>query len=89
MKRSITLFILGLICLSAMGRIFVHPGGIMTINDLNRVKQHVEAKDAPWYPLFTDLQKDAYGNMSRTARGASDIGGSNGSVHPAMHTQHS
>lgn len=78
MKRSITLFILGLICLSAMGRIFVHPGGIMTINDLNRVKQHVEAKDAPWYPLFTDLQKDAYGNMSRTARGASDIGGSNG-----------
>lgn len=79
MKRSITLFILGLICLSAMGRIFVHPGGIMTINDLNRVKQHVEAKDAPWYPLFTDLQKDAYGNMSRTARGASDIGGSNGS----------
>uniref|UniRef100_UPI004029C68A alginate lyase family protein n=1 Tax=Prevotella sp. TaxID=59823 RepID=UPI004029C68A len=61
-----------------MGRNFVHPGGIMTINDLNRVKQHVEAKDAPWYPLFTDLQKDAYGNMSRTARGASDIGGSNG-----------
>ncbi len=79
MKRSITLFILGLTCcLSTMGRNFVHPGGIMTINDLNRVKQHVEAKDAPWYPLFTDLQKDAYGNMSRTARGASDIGGSNG-----------
>ena len=78
MKRSLTLFILGLTCLSAIGRNFVHPGSIMTINDLNRVKQHVEAKDAPWYSLFTDLQNDAYGNMSRTARGSSDIGGSNG-----------
>ena len=69
MKRSLTLFILGLTCLSAIGRNFVHPGSIMTINDLNRVKQHVEAKDTPWYSLFTDLQNDAYGNMSRTARG--------------------
>lgn len=50
----------------------------MTISDLNRVKQHVEAKDAPWYSLFSDLQKDAYGNMSYTAHGSSDIGGSNG-----------
>lgn len=78
MKRSLTLFLLGLTCLSAIGRDFVHPGSIMTINDLNRVKQHVEAKDTPWYPLFSELQKDAYGNMSRTARGSSDIGGSNG-----------
>ena len=78
MKRSLTLFLLGLTCLSAMGRDFVHPGSVMTINDLNRVKLHVKAKDAPWYGLFTDLQKDAYGNMSRTAHGSSDIGGSNG-----------
>lgn len=78
MKRSFALFTVGLSCLTAFSRDFVHPGSIMTIADLNRVKQHVQAKDAPWYGLFTDLQKDAYGNMSRTARGSSDIGGSNG-----------
>ncbi len=64
--------------ISLAQRSFVHPGSILTMNDLKRIKQHVDARDEPWYSSWLKLKSSAYGNCTRVANPATDIGGSDG-----------
>ncbi len=59
-------------------RIFIHPGSILTANDLKRIKEHVEAKDEPWATAWNEMQASSYANCSRTPNPSTEIGGSNG-----------
>lgn len=59
-------------------RVFTHPGSVLTMNDLKRIKQHVDARDAPWYSSWLKMKSSGYGNCSRVANPATDIGGSDG-----------
>lgn len=81
MKRKITILALMLFCLvgtSMAQRTFKHPGSILTASDLKRIKQHVDARDEPWYSSWLELKSSSYGNCSRVANPATDIGGSDG-----------
>ena len=59
-------------------RSFVHPGSILTKNDMERIRTHVEAHEEPWYSSWHDLQTSDFGNCSRTANPSAEIGGSEG-----------
>ena len=59
-------------------RTFVHPGSILTKNDMERIRTHVEAHEEPWYSSWHDLQTSDFGNCSRTANPSAEIGGSEG-----------
>lgn len=81
MKRKITILTLMLFCLvgtSMAQRTFKHPGSILTASDLKRIKQHVDAREEPWYGSWLELKSSTYGNCSRVANPATDIGGSDG-----------
>ena len=81
MKRKITILVLMLFCLvgtSMAQRTFKHPGSILTASDLKRIKQHVDAREEPWYSSWLQLKSSSYGNCSRVANPATDIGGSDG-----------
>lgn len=61
-------------------RVFHHPGGILSQNDLNRIKQHVDAGDFPWAPLWKDMQ-NVDGDLAKanyTPKASTELGGSNG-----------
>ena len=36
-------------------RTFVHPGNILTKNDMERIRTHIEAHEEPWYSSWHDL----------------------------------
>lgn len=81
MKRKITILALMLFCLvgtSIAQRTFKHPGSILTASDLKRIKQHIDARDAPWYSSWLELKSSSYGNCTRTANPATDMGGTDG-----------
>lgn len=81
MKKKIFIAIgllLSVISVCMAQRTFVHPGSILTKSDLERIRQHVQAQEEPWYASWQSLQSSAYGNCSRTANPSTEIGGSNG-----------
>lgn len=81
MKQKILLIIsLLLACMSTSmaQRTFVHPGSILTKTELESIKQHVEAREEPWYSSWQNLQTSDLGNCSRTANPSTEIGGSEG-----------
>lgn len=55
---------------------FVHPGGLHTQADLNRMRDSVAAGKTPWIQSWNKLLSDAYSQSTRTARPFSNIGGS-------------
>ncbi|MGM9693771.1 MAG: alginate lyase family protein [Alloprevotella sp.] len=81
MKKTILIFVvllLSVVSTCVAQRTFVHPGSILTKSDLERIKQHVEAREEPWYSSWQSLQASSYGNCSRTPNPSTEIGGSEG-----------
>ena len=78
MRRVLIFAIFLLTGVLANARTFIHPGSILTTSDLNRIKQHIDNHDEPWYSSWKLLQADPFGNLSRTANPSTEIGGSDG-----------
>ena len=57
---------------------FNHPGSILSKNDLERIKQHVNAGDEPWASCWKVFQQDDCAKPTYTAKATAEIGGSNG-----------
>ncbi|MDP4278104.1 MAG: alginate lyase family protein, partial [Bacteroidota bacterium] len=70
------LFIL-VLCLSQglLARTFVHPGGIHSMDDLNRMKAKVAAKEHPWIDAWNLLITDPQAQSTWTASPYTNIGG--------------
>ena len=79
-KKTVISLCLLLLCIAncKAQRVFTHPGSILNASDLKRIKQHVDAKEEPWYDSWNKMRTSAYGNCSRTANPSTEIGGSNG-----------
>jgi hypothetical protein len=58
-----------------IGRTFVHPGGIHSMDDLNRMKAKVAAKEHPWIDAWSLLIADAQAQSTWTASPYTNIGG--------------
>ena len=57
---------------------FNHPGSILSKNDLERIKQHVNAGDEPWASCWNAFQQDNCAKPTYTAKTTAEIGGSDG-----------
>jgi regulation of enolase protein 1 (concanavalin A-like superfamily) len=74
---SIPLFIIFLsLSQSITAKPFVHPGGLHTITDLERMKAKVAAKEHPWIDGWNLLIEDPLAQYTYTAHPYSNIGGS-------------
>lgn len=71
----ITLLLLVVVQLHAQ-RTFVHPGGFVTNEDIANMKQHIEARENPWYSEWQALQ--SVNPSTYTAAPSAEIGGSEG-----------
>lgn len=81
MKQFKLLLAFLLCCLVLPGqaqRQFKHPGSLLTMDDLTRIKQHVNAREEPWYGVWETLKNSAAGNMTRDVRPTTDPGGTDG-----------
>ncbi|MFD2034762.1 cellulose binding domain-containing protein [Belliella marina] len=59
MKSYLTTFILLIIFMgNALSQTFVHPGGLHTLEDLNRMKEKVAAGESPWVEGWNTLVSD-------------------------------
>lgn len=63
---------------------FVHPGGLHTISDLERMKQKVLANEKPWIDGWNLMINDFKGKSTYVAKTFSDIGGKNGERQQAV-----
>lgn len=59
-------------------RTFKHPGSILAVSDLERIKTHVNAGDEPWASLWKEMQADNFAKPTYTPYARAEIGGSNG-----------
>lgn len=59
------------------GRIFTHPGALVSNTEIANMKRHIEAKEQPWLSEWNALV-GAYGDANYTAAGNTEIGGSGG-----------
>ena len=76
---SIVMFFVVFGCLvSYSQRKFNHPGGILSASDLERIKTHVNAGDAPWSSCWKELQADNLAKSTYFPKATAEIGGSNG-----------
>lgn len=64
-----------LLSISANAATFVHPGGLHTIADLDRMKAKVAAKEHPWMDGWNLLIEDPLAKNTYTAHPYSNIGG--------------
>ena len=63
---------------------FVHPGGLHTTVDLDRMKQKVLANQKPWIDGWNLMITDFKGQSNYVAKTYSDIGGKNGERQQAV-----
>ena len=59
MKKSIIILLSLIWGLEICARDFVHPGGVHTINDLERIKEKVLAKESPWIDGWNLMIQDS------------------------------
>lgn len=82
MKTKIFTLIMFLVAFGSLcgysQRKFNHPGGILSAQDLERIKTHVAAGDEPWASCWKSLQADNLAKSTYTAKATAEIGGSNG-----------
>lgn len=57
---------------------FVHPGGVHTIADLDRMKEKVTAKESPWIDGWNLMLKDPKAQSSYTANPSTSVSGADG-----------
>lgn len=57
---------------------FVHPGGVHTLEDLNRMKAKVLAKESPWIEGWNQMIKDSKAQNTYTARPSTSVSGASG-----------
>lgn len=85
MKKTILfilVFVQSILCFAADGndasaRVFTHPGAIISNEDLENMKRHIDTKEDPWYTEWNALLA-AYGSGNYEAAGNTEIGGSGG-----------
>ncbi|MEA5429395.1 cellulose binding domain-containing protein [Arcicella lustrica] len=82
MKKSkclivlLTMIIMRITTLNA--QTFVHPGGVHTMADLDRIKTKVLAQEHPWIDGWNNMIQDAKAQKTYVANPSTTIGGSNG-----------
>ena len=69
-------------------RTFKHPGSILAVSDLERIKTHVNAGDEPWASLWKEMQADNIAKPTYTPYARAEIGGSNGQRQRAAQDAH-
>lgn len=57
---------------------FVHPGGVHSMADLNRIKAKVLAQEHPWIDGWNNMIQDSKAQKTYVATPSTTIGGSNG-----------
>lgn len=85
MKRAMFSIFMFMLCLAgfaaddqpATTRSFVHPGAIISNEDIDNIKRHINAPSEPWIGEWRALFA-AYGNADYVATGNTEIGGSDG-----------
>lgn len=75
LRIVLLLFLIG-ISRSIMSQTFVHPGGVLTQTDLDRLKTKVAAGEHPWIDAWNLLITDGSAQSTYTAVPSSNIGGS-------------
>ena len=60
----------------AVGRKFVHPGGLHTLADLERMKMMVAQGQHPWAESWVELQKDPWAQSTFEPRPMMNMGNS-------------
>lgn len=84
MKQIITFlgritFLCMLLCVCpAIKAQFIHPGGVHTLADLERMKAKVSAKESPWIEGYNQMSKDSKAQNTYTAGASATVGGSDG-----------
>jgi regulation of enolase protein 1 (concanavalin A-like superfamily) len=84
MKRTFLLIVLSLILLVPASlraqRVFHHPGGVLSQQDFDRIKAHVDAGDEPWATQWKAFQNVSGGlaKSTYTASPNTEVGGSDG-----------
>ena len=59
-------------------RVFVHPGGVHTIDDLERIKEKVLAKESPWIDGWNLMIQDSKAQYTYKAAPAESVSGPSG-----------
>jgi hypothetical protein len=76
MKKLVLFIVFIVICGSSFSRDFVHPGGLHTLADLERMKEKVAAAEQPYIDAWNVLIQDALAQSSYTATPRANIGDS-------------
>jgi hypothetical protein len=74
MRLILTFVLLPILSLSAAAQAFVHPGGLHTKDDLDRMKSKVAAKADPWFTAWNKFVDDPKAQAGYKARPAKDMG---------------
>lgn len=75
-KSSVILTLLLIILHSTNAQTFVHPGGLHTLSDLDRMKAKVAAGEHPWIDGWNKLITDSQAQNTYTAAARANMGGS-------------
>ena len=78
MKKSIIILLSLIWGLEICARDFVHPGGVHTINDLERIKEKVLAKESPWIDGWNLMIQDSKAQYTYKAAPAESVSGPSG-----------
>jgi regulation of enolase protein 1 (concanavalin A-like superfamily) len=62
----------------ADARTFVHPSSMVSMNEINTMKAHIQAGDEPFTSQWRRLQSIAQAKSTYTTSGSAEIGGSDG-----------
>lgn len=77
MKKILTLILtIGLLQTVYSQRVFIHPGGLHTLDDLNRMKEKVDAGEHPWIDGWNLMIQDASAQSTYTASPKANMGSS-------------
>lgn len=80
MRKNIAVIILfALLSLTMQARVFVHPGSLLSMDEINTIKAHVSGQDELFYSEWQKFLDDDMSKSSWTAHNpVSDLGGSDG-----------